>query len=482
MLLSKLTDAPRDVEITGLTSDSRAVGKGFMFAAIPGVKADGTTFIADAIAHGAAAILAPTGTKLPEASDVILIEDENPRLKLARMAAAFYCQQPEVIVAVTGTSGKTSSVTFTQQLWELYGITHSASLGTLGLRGAVNKSGSLTTPDTVSLHAALADLSAAGVTHLAMEASSHGLDQYRLHGVKITAAGYTNLSRDHLDYHTSMEEYFNAKMKLFAEVLGRNGIAVLNADDEWFEQAEHVCLKNGHKVISYGEKGDDIRILERNPVPGGQRLKLYVMGRRYDVTVPLVGDFQVMNALCALGLVLVGDGDPDAMTPLLEKLQGVPGRLQLVSGHPKDAAIYVDYAHKPAAVEAVLNTLRRHTKGRLFCLLGCGGNRDAGKRPIMGRIASGLSDIVVVTDDNPRHEDPAFIRASVMEGAPDAREIPGRRAAIVWAVSQLKEGDVLVIAGKGHEQGQIIGDRVEPFDDVEEARRAIDILNMKLEA
>ena len=469
MLLSKLTETPHDLEIEGLTADSRGVRKGYVFAALPGAKANGASFIADAIMNGASAILAPKGTKLPDGSNALLIEDENPRLKLAQMASAFYARQPDVIVAVTGTSGKTSTVTFTQQLWNLYGITQSASLGTLGLRGAVVKSGSLTTPDSVSLHAALADLAAAGITHLAMEASSHGLDQFRLHGVKVTAAGFTNLSRDHLDYHANMEDYFAAKMKLFSEVLGRNGKAVLNADDEWFSKAEHICLKNGHRVVSYGEKGENIRILERTLVPEGQKLKLYVLGHHHDVTIPLVGDFQIMNALCALGLVLVGDGDTDSMVPLLSQLQGVPGRLQLVPGHPSGAAIYVDYAHKPAAVEAVLNTLRPHTEGRLFCLLGCGGNRDAGKRPIMGRIASGLSDVVIVTDDNPRNEDAAFIRASVMEGAPDAHEIPGRREAIAWAVSQLREGDVLVIAGKGHEQGQIIGDTVEPFDDVEEA-------------
>ncbi len=477
MHLSNLTKLENDIEITGLTADSRQVRRGYLFAALPGSKTNGTSFIDDALMHGASVILAQTGTKLPKGSTAVLLEDDNPRLRLAKMAADFYKLQPDVIAAVTGTSGKTSTVSFTQQLWHLFGITQCASLGTLGVRGpGLIRSGSLTTPDTVSLHAELADLAAVGISHLAMEASSHGLDQYRLHGVRVTTAGFTNLSRDHLDYHADMDTYFEAKVRLFSEILKPNGKAVLNADDPYFERLEHICLKGGHKVVSYGENGEDIRILERTLLPQGQALKLHVFGQNYDVTIPLVGDFQIMNALCALGLVLAGDGEPETITPLLSELRGVPGRLQLVTGHPQGAAIYVDYAHKPAAVEAVLNTLRPHTQGRLFCLLGCGGNRDAGKRPIMGRIAAGLSDVVLVTDDNPRFEDPKSIREAVLEGAPDAIEIAGRRDAIEWAVSQLEQGDVLVIAGKGHEQGQIIGDVTEPFDDVKEAMRAISIL------
>lgn len=478
MQLSKLTDIAGDIRISGLTADSRAVRPGYLFAAIPGTRMDGTSFIGDAVMNGAKVILAPKGTRLPDtARDVVLIEDENPRRRLAKIAAAYYQIQPDVIVAVTGTSGKTSTVTFTQQLWNLFGISQAASLGTLGVRApGINRYGSMTTPDTVSLHAALADLAAAGITHLAMEASSHGLDQYRLDGVEVTAAGFTNLSRDHLDYHPSMDAYFEAKARLFTDILKRSGLAVLNADDEYYSRLSMMCLKNGHRVLSYGEEGEDIRILERSLIPGGQALKLYVMGHEIDVTLPLVGKFQAMNALCALGLVLSGDGDAQTFAPLLSGLEGVPGRLQLVQGHPIGAAVYVDYAHKPAAVEAVLNTLRPHTEGRLICLLGCGGNRDAGKRPIMGRIASGLSDLVIVTDDNPRHEDAAAIRAAVMEGAPDAIEIGERGAAIEWAVRELREGDVLVVAGKGHEQGQIVGDTVHPFDDVEEVRKSINRL------
>ena len=484
MRLSELVDIPpgaRDAEIAGLSSDSRNVRCDYLFAALPGSRADGASYIADAVRNGAAAVIAAPGTPMPENfGDAVLIESENPRRELACAAGYFYKIQPPVLAAVTGTSGKTSTVTFTQQLWTLYGIESCASLGTLGLNAPnMARPGSLTTPDTVSLMAELADLAAAGITHLAMEASSHGLDQHRLDSVRVTAAGYTNLSRDHLDYHADMDAYFAAKARLFTDILERKGIAVLNADDEYFQRLSHLCRKHGHKILSYGEGGEDIRILERELVPGGQRVKLYVTGHTVDVTIPLVGQFQVMNALCALGLVLAGDGDAETITPLLSRLTGVPGRLQHVGGHPAGAAIYIDYAHKPAAIEAVLNTLRPHTQGRLVILFGCGGNRDAGKRPIMGRIASGLADLVIVTDDNPRKEDAGDIRAAIMEGAPDAIEIAGRRAAIAWAVAQLRTGDVLVIAGKGHEQGQIIGDVVGPFDDAVETRKAINGLRVE---
>jgi UDP-N-acetylmuramoyl-L-alanyl-D-glutamate--2,6-diaminopimelate ligase len=480
LLLSQITDSAHDIEITGITADSRQVKKGYLFVALPGSKADGTSFIADAIQHGAIAVLAPEGTQLPADTSAILIISKNPRHALAMIAAKYYGQQPAVIAAVTGTSGKTSTVSFAQQLWTLAGIKQCASLGTLGIRGpSVVRSGSLTTPDTVSLHAELADLASVGITHLAMEASSHGLDQYRLDGVNVTAAGYTNLSRDHLDYHADMDDYFRAKARLFSDVLEKGGTAVLNADDEYFEELKAICKKAGHKIVSYGEQGKDIHLLERIAKPLGQDIRVLVMGEEFSLTLPLVGQFQVMNALLALGLVLAGDGEAKTITPLLSKLEGVAGRLQLVQGHPKGAAIYVDYAHKPAAVEAVLNTLRPHTEGKLVCLLGCGGDRDKGKRPIMGRIAAGLSDLVIVTDDNPRSENPADIRAQMMEGAPDAIEVAGRDEAIDWAVSQLGPADVLVVAGKGHETGQIIDGVIHPFDDVEEVTKAIEKLQPK---
>ncbi len=479
MRLSQLIDAPFDTDVCGITADSRQVKKGFVFAALPGSKANGSQFIEDAIMHGASVIVSGHDATVPEGSSAKLMRVDNPRLALAQMASKFYARQPHVIAAVTGTSGKTSTVTFAQQLWELSGISQSVSLGTLGVRGDVVRSGSLTTPDTVSLHAELSDLASVGIGHLAMEASSHGLDQYRLDGVNIRIAAYTNLSRDHLDYHEDMDAYFAAKLRLFSQVM-KHGIAVLNSDDEYFEKISAVCAKVGHRVLTYGEEGRDIRLLSRKAEPLGQKLKLSVFGKEYELTLPLVGKFQVMNALCALGIILAEDSEAEMVVPLLSKLQGVPGRLQLVQGHPNNAAIYVDYAHKPAALEAVLTTLRPHTKGRLVCVVGCGGNRDAGKRPIMGRIAAGLSDLVVVTDDNPRNENAAEIRAAVLEGAHGAKEIGDRREAIEWAVEQLREGDVLIIAGKGHEQGQIIGDRVEPFDDVAVTKTSIQ--KMKVEA
>lgn len=476
MLLSQLINAPRDIDIRGITSDSRLVRPGFLFAALPGNKANGADFIEDAIVNGAVAVIGEN-VSVPDDGNTILINVKNARRALADIAAKFYERQPETIVAVTGTSGKTSIVSFTQQLWTMLGITQSASLGTLGVRGPkAVQSGSLTTPDTVSLHAALADLAAAGVTHLAMEASSHGLDQHRLDAVKVTSAAYSNLSRDHLDYHDTMEDYFAAKMRLFSDVLQKDGCAVLNADDEYFEEAAKISRESGHWVMTFGEAPSDIQLVKRTPRPSGQDVTLSVMGEKFNLTVPLVGHFQIMNALAALGLVISSGVKAQDVVPLLAQLNGVPGRLQLVSGHPARAAVYVDYAHKPGAVEAVLNTLRPHTEGRLICLFGCGGNRDAGKRPIMGRIATGLSDVVIVTDDNPRHENPKQIRAEILKGAPDAIEVANRREAIQWAVRDLREGDVLVVAGKGHEQGQIIGDRVEPFDDVAEVEKAIRIL------
>lgn len=475
MRLTDLIDKEEDLPVSGVTSDSRKVRKNYLFAALPGSKAKGSDFIADAIQHGASIILAGENITLPDGvSDVALINDNNPRRAFAKIAAKFYKLQPDNIVAVTGTSGKTSTVSFVQQLWHLSGITKCASLGTLGLRGpGMKRYGRLTTPDTQSLHAELADLAAAGINHLAMEASSHGLDQYRLDGVKVTVAAFTNLSRDHLDYHENMDSYFKAKARLFSEVMLKNGTVVLNADDEYFEQLKEICKKENHKVLSFGFAGEDIKLLDRVPKPDGQDISFSVNRKDYQFTLPLVGEFQVMNALCALGLVLVQDNNPEKYIPLLERLRGVPGRLQLVPGHPK-GAVYIDYAHKPAALEAVLKTLRPHTSGRLVCLFGCGGNRDPGKRTLMGKIAGELADQVIVTDDNPRYEEAADIRAQIIKAVPQATEIGDRAEAIKKAVQNLGKGDVLVVAGKGHEQGQIIGETIHIFDDVEEVKKAIE--------
>jgi len=459
--------------INGVTSDSRQVKKNYLFAALPGSKTDGSGYILDAIQHGASYVLIGEDVKYDPVNEVTFIIHSNPRQAFAEIAARFYKLQPENIVAVTGTSGKTSTVSFVQQLWHLSGNTKCASLGTLGVSGpGLRRYGSLTTPDTQSLQAELADLAAVGVNHLAMEASSHGLDQYRLDGVKIKAAAYTNLSRDHLDYHSDMESYFNAKARLFSEVMVENGFSIINADDDYAKKLDTISTQNGHKIITYGCDAKDIKIISRVAKPNGQDVALSVMGEDYNITLPLVGEFQVMNALCALGLVLSLDNDPKKYVPLLEKLRGVPGRLQHVGGHP-NGAVYVDYAHKPAALEAVLNTLRPHTEGKLVCLFGCGGNRDPGKRSMMGKIASNLADEIIVTDDNPRYEDPALIRQQIMDAAPSAIEIADRAEAIQYAVRELSEGDVLVVAGKGHEHGQIIGETVHIFDDLEEVQKSI---------
>ncbi len=460
--------------LTGLTADSREVQPGYLFAALPGTRADGRAFIAEAIAHGAAAILAPPGTVLPEGAGAVrLIQDDTPRRRFARLAAAHFRLQPETIVAVTGTNGKTSTVHFTRQIWESLGH-RAASLGTLGISApGFERHGETTTPDPVALHGSLADLAAAGVTRLAMEASSHGLHQYRLDGVRITAAGFTNLGRDHLDYHGTMDAYLAAKARLFDEVLALGGTAVLNADAPESPALATRCARSGRALLSYGRKGMDIRIEEAVPLAEGIRLELSIRQRRFVLVLPLVGGFQAYNALCALGLVLAGDADPVAAVGALGRLKGVRGRLELVARHPGGAPVYVDYAHTPDALETVLTALRPHAAGRLTVVFGCGGDRDRGKRPLMGAVAARLADRVYVTDDNPRSEIPAAIRAQILAAAPGAVEIDRREAAIRTAVAELAAGDLLVIAGKGHETGQIIGDEVKPFDDAEQARAAV---------
>lgn len=473
MYLSQLTNSKSaaDPIVTGITADSRLVKRGNLFAALPGSKGDGRSFIEAAIHHGASVILAPRGTVLPDEAgdDVVLITDDNPRKKFAHIAAAFYNQQPDIIVAVTGTSGKTSTVSFTQQLWHLAGIKNCASLGTLGTRGPnIRKYGGMTTPDAQALMAELADLAASGITHLAMEASSHGLDQYRLDGVSLKAAAFTNLSRDHLDYHHDMEHYFESKVRLFNELLPPDGIAVIPADDEWGQKLLPLISQ---QTITLG---GDIRIDAIEAVPHGQSVALDAFGKKYNIELPLVGDFQVRNALTALALVVASGFEADQIIPYLESLRKIEGRLQMIEGHKDGAGVYVDYAHKPAALETILKTLRPHTQGRLICVFGCGGDRDPGKRPMMGKIAHDMADVVIVTDDNPRSEDPASIRKQILAEAPNAVEIGDRRHAIAQAINMARAGDVVVIAGKGHETGQIIGERVEPFDDAQEAKNAIE--------
>lgn len=457
---------PDTKSFQGLTSDSRAVKDGYLFAALEGVNMDGRGFIPAAIKNGATHILAPENTRLPDGViDVELITDPSPRKALAHLAAEFYGAQPNRIAAVTGTNGKTSVVCFAEQIWKALGFNASA-MGTL--------QGSLTTSDPVTLHKTLKEKSGDGVTHLALEASSHGLHQYRLDGVNISAAGFTNLSRDHLDYHETMEDYLAAKTRLFTEVMDEGGAAIINADNA---EGQALIKNLNCKIVTYGRAAQDLKLLDVKPKSQGQDVVLEIFGKTHTLNIPLVGNFQIMNALCALGLVLAeGDIDQDKAIAALENLQGAKGRLEHIAGHPKSAAIYVDYAHTPDALEHVLSALRPHSEGKLVCLFGCGGDRDKGKRPVMGEIASRLADEVIVTDDNPRSEAPAGIRAEIIAGAKSAKDIADRAAAIKSAIQNLEKGDVLLIAGKGHEQGQIFATQTEPFDDAEEVKKIIENL------
>ena len=453
-------------EVRGLTSDSRSVEAGDVFAALPGSRADGRDFIPAAIERGAVAVLAPADTVLVEAHrNVPFILDENPRRRLARMAARFHGRQPRTIAAVTGTNGKTSVASFTRQIWATLGH-RAASIGTLGLQGASLKyDAGLTTPDPVALHEMLARLADDGFDHLALEASSHGLSQCRLDGVRVSSAAFTNLTRDHLDYHGSLGDYFASKARLFDVVLMPGGCAVINADVPERSGLERICRSRGHEIITYGRGSEDIRLDAVDALSSGQRVMLTVRGQTNELVLPLVGEFQVMNALCALGLVIVGGADPNRAVGALEELRAVPGRAQLVSRLANGAAIYVDYAHTPGALENVLRALRPHTEHRLTVVFGCGGERDVGKRPQMGEIASRLADTVIVTDDNPRGEAAADIRRQIVARCPNGREVGDRSRAIHEAVGGLEAGDVLVIAGKGHERFQIVGSESRPFDD-----------------
>ena len=461
-------------EITGVTCDSRRVVPGFLFAAIPGSAMDGRDFIADALDRGAAAILAPPGTRLPDGYETTpILDTDNPRRRYALLAARFYPRQPETTAAVTGTNGKTSVASFLRQIWKHAGF-EAASAGTLGIRSDVfSRDDGLTTPDPSDLHADLQTLADKGVDHLALEASSHGLDQFRLDGVRITAAAFTNLSRDHLDYHGSLDDYFTAKRRLFDTIVADGGAAVINADDARgldliaSAQARHL------RVRTYGERGVDFKLINAEPDVRGQRLSLMVDGVERNLFLPLAGRFQAMNALCALGLATVTGVSADIALSALENLEGAPGRMELVGEKADGGAVYVDYAHTPDALENVLQSLRPHTDGALAVVFGCGGDRDKGKRPEMGRIASDLADRVIVTDDNPRTEDAAVIRAEIMAAALGASEIGDRMEAIETAVNTLAPGDVLVIAGKGHERGQIVGTKILPFDDRDAARHAL---------
>ncbi|MGE0744353.1 MAG: UDP-N-acetylmuramoyl-L-alanyl-D-glutamate--2,6-diaminopimelate ligase [Rhodospirillales bacterium] len=469
-----LAPALADIDVRGLAADSRAVQPGFLFAALPGAKADGRRFVADAVARGAVAVLAPEETgEPPIATTVPVIYDAAPRRRLALIAARFYDRQPRRIAAVTGTNGKTSVAWFTRALW--LGLGHkAASIGTLGLKADGFAEGpSLTTPDPIALHRDFAALAAAGVGHLVLEASSHGLAQCRLDGVAFAAAAFTNLTRDHLDYHGTMDAYRAAKLRLFEALLPPGAPAVLNADSPDFAAFAAACRARGCPVIAYGRNGADLRLEGAVPTATGQVLTVSAFGRRREIDIPLAGAFQAMNVLCSVGLVAACGDDAEKALDRLAMLTPVPGRLQLAARHPNGAPVYVDYAHTPDALETVLQALRPHAAGALSVVFGCGGDRDPGKRPMMGAIAAALADRIVVTDDNPRSEDAAAIRRQVLDGCPGAQEIGDRAAAICAAVAALAPGDVLVIAGKGHETGQIVGAEVRPFNDAVEADAAV---------
>ena len=461
-----------DPMIEGVTADSRKVRPGFLFAALPGSAADGRKFVPAAIEAGAAAILSPEEIE-DVAVPVIVVKDVRRAYALA--AAAFWGAQPPVSVAVTGTNGKTSVAAFCRQIFAACGRS-SASMGTLGVTAGDEQltPPGLTTPDAADVAELMARLADKGVTHLALEASSHGVDQRRLDGVKLSAAGFLNLTQDHLDYHGAMDAYRAAKLRLFEDLLPRGASAVLNADSDAFPAFAAASVIAGQTVLSVGEGGQAIRLIARAPTPDGQTLKVEAFGQKHEIKLPLAGAFQASNALVAAGLCIAAGEAPKAVFAALEHLQGAPGRLQRVGASASGGEAYVDYAHTPDGLETVLNALRPHTQGRLILVFGCGGDRDRGKRPQMGRIAAELADLAIVTDDNPRSEDPAAIRAEILAGAPGLKEVGDRRAAIREAAAQLKAGDVLVVAGRGHEQGQVIGGVTHPFDDVTETRAALE--------
>jgi UDP-N-acetylmuramoyl-L-alanyl-D-glutamate--2,6-diaminopimelate ligase len=470
-----VTQALDGISVLGLTADSRAVERGMLFAALPGAKANGAGFVADAVARGAVAVLADWAAELPAGLAVPVLRAREPRAALARMAARFYADQPAIAVAVTGTSGKTSVAEFTRQIFA--GLGHcAASLGTIGLvkpDGAVY--GSLTTPDPVSLHRTLAGLAAEGVTHLAFEASSHGLDQHRLDGVRLTAAAFTNLGHDHLDYHPTVAAYLAAKLRLFSELLEPGRTAVVHAEDPRAGEVIAAAGQHGLRVLAVGgSRSADLRLAKLARDGFSQRLWIeHDRGGHSEVVLSLLGAYQAANALVAAGLAIAAGEEAARVLPLLARLKGVRGRLEIV-GERRGGLAVVDYAHKPEALAAALAALRPFATGKLICVFGCGGDRDRGKRPVMGRIASESADVVIVTDDNPRSEDPAAIRAQVLAGAAGAREIGDRAQAIRTAVAMMGPGDVVLVAGKGHETGQIIGDRTVPFSDHEVLAAALD--------
>lgn len=457
--------------VTGFAIDHRKVAPGNVFGAFRGAQVNGEDFIQAAIASGAIAVVARPEAKVEGA---VHFADPLPRRSFAQLAAQFFRPVPGNVVAVTGTNGKTSTVEMTRQIWRMCGM-RAASIGTLGVTTPDESvSTGLTTPDIVTFLSNMTGLAREGVTHVAYEASSHGLSQYRNEGLPVAAGAFTNLSRDHLDYHADMEEYFSAKMRLFTEVVDDGGAAVIWADDAWSERVMEIAAERGLSLFTVGEKGEAIQLLSREPSQLGQDLAVEHEGERREVRLPLIGAYQVANALVAAGLVLASGAPAGQVFDAVARLQPVRGRLERAVIARSGAPVYVDYAHTPDALAAAIAALRPHVRGRLITVFGAGGDRDTGKRKPMGEVAARGSDLVIVTDDNPRGEDPAAIRAEVLEGASGAREVGGRRQAIHAAIAEAGRDDIVLIAGKGHEQGQIVGTggsmRVLPFDDVTVAR------------
>lgn len=469
-------DPGADRVIVGITADSREARDGYVFAALPGTKVDGSAFVASAIAKGAAAILVDR-TRVEAIKDIVgdvpVLAVEDPRHHLAVLAARLMGPQPSTIAAVTGTSGKTSVAAFTRQIWQSNGL-DAASIGTLGVITATGERyGSLTTPDPVTLAKHLSSLKTEGIEHVALEASSHGLDMRRLDGVTIAAAGFTNLSRDHLDYHPTVEDYFQAKLRLFDTLLPSGKPAIVDVDRPEGQRVVETARAHGHPVMTVGAKGEAIRLVSVKTGGKGQILTLDAGSGVVEVDLPLVGTFQVSNALVAAGLAIATGLKPDAAFATLETLVGAPGRLDRIGTSKRGATAFVDYAHKPDALEKAIDALRPFATGRLICVFGCGGDRDPGKRPIMGQISVERADVTIITDDNPRTEVPAEIRRQILVGAPGAIEIGDRAEAIRAAVKMAGPGDVILVAGKGHEPGQIIGTTTFPFSDHEAVRAAL---------
>jgi UDP-N-acetylmuramoyl-L-alanyl-D-glutamate--2,6-diaminopimelate ligase len=474
----------RDVPITGLSVDSRQVKPGHLFAALPGSRVHGGEFIQYALRMGAGAILtdrkgADIARDVLATSDAILIVTDDPRQILANAAALWFGAQPATMVAVTGTNGKTSVASFVRQIWIELGYC-AVNLGTTGVEGSWTAPLAHTTPEPITLHRALAQAAQHGVTHAAMEASSHGLDQCRLDGVQLMAAGFTNFTQDHLDYHTTFEDYFAAKAGLFRRVLPEDGTAVINIDDPKGVDMLAIATARGQDVISVGRDGGDLHLLSQRFDATGQDLRFSYHGKTYQTRLNLIGGFQADNVLLACALVIACGSEPARVFETLEHLVTVRGRMQLVATRDNGASVFVDYAHTPDAIATALRAMRPHVMGRLIAIVGAGGDRDATKRPLMGQAAAENADIVFVTDDNPRSEDPAVIRAAVLLGAPEAAEVGDRAEAILRGVDALGPGDALLIAGKGHESGQIVGDDILPFDDAEQASVAVAALDGRL--